>query len=262
MVHSRWSCFVLAVLFARGVWAQVPAPPIDVSKLQFEVASVKPNKSGSPNARIELHPGGRLTATNVALRSMMRGIYNVQAYQIIGGPEWLETERFDIEAKADREYPLPVGEDVSPEVQAMLQNLLVDRLKLVARREIRELHVYALTLAKPDSSLGPRLRRTDVDCSASPCGARLRAGRDLSRGVTIQRFGRNLARYLGRVVIDRTNLTGAFDIDLEWAPEQTADANVPSIFTAVQEQLGLRLESTRARVDVLVIESVERPTPD
>jgi uncharacterized protein (TIGR03435 family) len=129
------------------------------------------------------------------------------------------------------------------------------------------------------------MRRVEVDCAAEaaramaarrggapppsakpetmgPCGMRMRPGNAIARGATLEQLTRNLAQFLGRTVVDRTGLDGAFDIDLQWSPEETADASGPSIFTAVQEQLGLKLDSQRAPVDVLVIDNVERPAPD
>jgi uncharacterized protein (TIGR03435 family) len=208
----------------------------------------------------------------------------VQADQIVGAPDWIESERFDIEAKADREYA-PQADGPAPELLAMMRNLLAERFKLAVHHESRDQPVYALVAARADKALGPQLRRVDVDCAAEaaramaarrggapppqtdankmpPCGARVRPGQIMARGTTLQQLTRGLSQFLGRTVIDRSGLPGTFDIDLEWAPEETADAKGPSIFTAVQEQLGLKLESERAPVDVLVIDRVERPDPD
>ncbi|HET9467428.1 MAG TPA: M56 family metallopeptidase, partial [Vicinamibacterales bacterium] len=270
-------------LFLGFASAQTPASP-DISKLEFGVASVKPNKTGDQNSRLGLEPGGRIVATNIALRLLIRNLYNVQADQIVGAPDWIETERFDIEAKADREYP-PQADAPAPELLAMMRNLLVDRFKLVVHREFREMPVYALVTARADKSPGSQLRRVDVDCAAEnaramaarrggappppmdankmpACGMRTRPGNVIARGATLQQLARNLSQFLGRTVVDRTGLDGAFDLNLEWSPEQTPNATLPSIFTAVQEQLGLRLESHRTQVEVLVIDRVERPTPD
>ena len=275
----RFSLFILPFIVSV-LSAQSP----DIDKLQFEVASVKPNKTGDPNSSLRLQPGGRIVATNVALRLLIRNLYNVQADQIVGGPPWIESERFDIEAKADREYP-PQADAPAPELLAMMRNLLADRFKLVVHRESREMPVYALVAAKADKTLGPQMRRVDVDCAAEAaramaarrggapppsdkpdamptCGMRMRPGNVMARGTTLQQLTRNLSQFVGRAVVDRTGLDGAFDIDLQWSPEQTADASGPSIFTAVQEQLGLKLDSQRIPVDVLVIDRVERPAPD
>jgi uncharacterized protein (TIGR03435 family) len=278
MFSIRFSFFVFPFIVSV-LSAQSP----DIDTLQFEVASVKPNKTADPNSSLRLQPGGRIVATNVALRLLIRNLYNVQADQIVGGPPWIESERFDIEAKADREYP-PQADAPAPELLAMMRNLLADRFKLVVHRESREMPVYLLVMARDDKTLGPQMRRVDVDCAAEaaramaalrggapppakpdtmpPCGMRMRPGDVIARGTTPQQLARNLSQFVGRAVVDRTGLDGAFDIDLQWSPEQTADASGPSIFTAVQEQLGLKLDSQRIPVDVLVIDRVERPAPD
>lgn len=281
MISIRFSFLVLPCLVFTALAQGLPS---DIDKLQFEVASVKPNKTGDPNSALRLQPGGRIVATNVALRLLIRNLYNVQADQIVGAPDWIESERFDIEAKADREYP-PQADAPAPELLAMMRNLLADRFQLVVHRESREMPVYALVAARADKTFGPQMRRVDVDCAAEaaramaarrggapppsakpdampPCGMRTRPGNVIARGTTLQQLARNLSQFLGRTVVDRTGLDGTFDIDLQWSPEQTADASGPSIFTAVQEQLGLKLDSQRAPVDVLVVDRVERPAPD
>jgi uncharacterized protein (TIGR03435 family) len=269
----------LPLLLSAALSAQTP----DIDKLRFEVASVKPNMSGSQNANIELHPGGRITATNVVLANLMRNVFNLQPYQLVNAPDWIETARFDIEAKADREYS--AREDApAPELLAMLRNLLADRFQLVTHRDMREMPVYALVKAKADGTLGPQIRRSTVDCEgqaaralaarrgggpadggAKPivrCRMSTTAGRIVGTGTTISELMRRLSPPLGRPVVDRTGLSGAFDLELQWSPEQTADTSGPSLFTAVQEQLGLKLESQRAPVEVLVIDKLEKPTPD
>lgn len=138
MISTRFSLFAVPFVLS-ALSAQTPSP--DIEKLQFEVASVKPNKTGDPNSALRLQPGGRIVATNVALRLLIRNLYNVQADQITGAPDWIETERFDIEAKADREYP-PQADAPAPELLAMMRNLLTDRFKLVVHREQREMPVY------------------------------------------------------------------------------------------------------------------------
>ena len=202
-------------------------------------------------------------------------------YQLVNAPDWIETARFDIEAKADREYS--AREDApAPELLAMLRNLLADRFKLVVHRELREMPAYALVNAKTDGTLGPQMRRSEIDCEAEAarafaakrggappgqkpivrCRISTNAGRIVGTGTTITELMRRLSAPLGRPVVDRTGLSGSFDLELQWSPDQTADTPGPSLFTAIQEQLGLKLESQRAPVEVLVIDRLERPTPD
>jgi uncharacterized protein (TIGR03435 family) len=278
----RFARFVGFALLLSGA---LSAQTADIEKLQFEVASVKPNNSGSQNSNMELHPGGRITGTNVAVGGLIRTIFNLQPYQLVNAPDWIDTARFDIEAKADREYS--AREDApAPELLAMLRNLFADRFKLAVHREMREMSVYVLVKAKADGTLGPQMRPSTIDCeaeaaralaarrgSAPPgqtgggkppvrCRISTSSGRIVGTGTTVAELMRRLAPPLGRPVVDRTGLSGAFDLELQWSAEQTADTTGPSLFTAMQEQLGLRLESQRAPIEVLVIDRLEAPTPD
>jgi uncharacterized protein (TIGR03435 family) len=270
--------------------------------MKFEVASVKPNKSNDGRVMIGMQPGGRYTATNVPLRQLIRQAYQVQETQLVGGPEWIRTERFDITARAEANFtPAPPGSTSPGPLQYMLRALLADRFKLVVHNETRELPVYALTLARGDGKLGPKLRVSTTDCAALMAAARGRAGGPpagpppganfnepmqcgmrmgpglLSAGdVTMEQLANNFSNTVQRIVLDRTGLTGRYSADLSWTPEQMPqlppdaggrgfpqiDPNGPSIFTAVQEQLGLKLESTKAPIAVIVIDNVEPPTPD
>jgi uncharacterized protein (TIGR03435 family) len=157
----------------------------------------------------------------------------------------------------------------------MLRTMLADRFKLVVHKEVKDSPVFALTLARRDGRLGPRMRRADAECAppdsrpnASPqdarrCGVKLGNGAMAGVGVTAARLASELS-FVGRQVIDRTSLEGAFDVDLEWTPESPGTAPSPetgaSIFTAIQEQLGLRLEPSTAPLDVIVIDSADRPS--
>ncbi len=252
----------------------------------FEVASIKENVSASDNASVRAQPGGRVSVSNNSLRNIIRNAYNVQNYQIIGGPDWINTVRWDINAKAPDDAP-------PQQLLLMLRTLLADRFKLVVRDETREMPIYALILARPDGRLGSQLRASAVDCAAifaaakakgetpppttngrPTCGTRTTRGNMMTTGVTMTDLARNLAPFTGRPVVDKTGLTGAFDVDLTWTPEQgppgpdgTAAAAPPSsdsvsLYTAVQEQLGLKLDAQRGPVDVLVIDSVQRPVED
>ena len=255
--------------------------------LQFEVASIRRNVSGDQRASFRGEPNGRLTVTNNTLFNIVRNTYSVQGFQIVAGakvPDWFDRDRWDIVAKA------PEGMVSQPEMVTMMQALLADRFKLVARRETREMPVYALVLAKADGQLGPQLRQADGQCEAARlaaqkggaplqmptvergfCGTRAVPGNVSTSGVALADFARNLAPQTGRFVIDRTGLSGTFDLDLKWTPDQPAPPGAPSsgglddgtsLFAALQEQLGMKLEAQRAPVDVLVIESAERPSED
>jgi uncharacterized protein (TIGR03435 family) len=264
------------MLVAPVVSAQAPTSG-DGHGPAFEVASVKPNKSGDVQALMFPQPGGRFTATNVTLRSLIIGAYQLQDSQLSGGPDWLDRDRFDIAAKA--------GGDPSPDqFVAMLQTLLSDRFKVALHHEARVVPIYALLLARRDGRLGPRLRPSDAKCGAAastyfpvvpdpsappPCGDfRMGPGSLVARGMTMARLAGLLAPRVGRVVVDATALSEAFDIELDWTPDQLQQTDnpqpndAPSLFTALQEELGLKLESTRGPVDVLVIDRAERPTED
>jgi uncharacterized protein (TIGR03435 family) len=261
----------------------------------FEVTSVKPNTSGDGRARgIGSPPGGRFMMTDVPLRAIIRFAYDIQNSQLSGGPSWLDSEFYDIAAKAASEQVNANGQVPPDTMRTMVRALLVDRFKLSAHRETRELPIYALVVARSDRRLGPQLRPSAVDCDAfaqrgerpplppaggaPACGGQLGAGHLALNGFTMSRLAVNLSTWVDRPVSDRTGLSGGFNFTLEWSLDQRpqydaiggparpveipVDRTGPSIFTAVEEQLGLKLESTKGPVDVLVIDHVEKPTPD
>ena len=266
------------------VAAQTAAPV--AAQTTFEVASIKPNKSADPGGSFGGRPGGQLIVTNYTLRNIVRNAYGLQNFQIVGGPDWFDLDRFDIVAKA--------AGDASPaQMIQMVRTLLADRFKMAVHTETRELPIYALVMARDDRRPGPQLRPAAVDCAAlaaargrgapppapTPpgerpmCGMRTVPGRMMAGGYALPDVARNLAPFTGRMVVDKTGLAGTFDLDLTWTPDQIPqgplppgvapiDPNGPSIFTAVQEQLGLKLDSQRGPVDVLVIDRAERPTAD
>ena len=248
--------------------------------VSFETASVKANRSGVDDVSAGRR-GSRYTAVNAPLKFLIFNALNIsfESSRLIGGPEWIENERFDIVA-AIPEGALPA------DLPRMIRTLLEQRFQLVVHAETRELPIYALRLARPDGKLGPRLTRSTLDCAALLAGRGSAAplppqadGRPTCRlstsGRSFRGGGSSLAALasilplqVGRTVHDHTGLTGLFDFDLEFSAEardpaaNAAGGDTPSIFTALQEQLGLRLESARAPLDVFVIERVERPTDD
>ena len=235
-------------------------------QVSFEVASVKPNTDVIGQASTRVDPGGRLYITAAPLRFLIAGAYGDAAgalryEQVIDGPAWLRSERFDITAQVPAELAAQATTFIT--MRPFLRALLEERFKLRTHRDSREIPVYALVRSRPDA-LGPRLALAPVDCSkdAVKCGFQGGPmGRIKADALSIDLLMQLLASASGRIVVDRTGLKGPFTIDLEYSPDQTA-SDKPSIFTALQEQLGLKLESSRAPVDVLVIDSVERPTPD
>jgi uncharacterized protein (TIGR03435 family) len=264
-------CAALA-LAAVAVAAQLAA----AQQAQFEVASVKLHTSADQRTMMVAQPGGRFVAVNIPLRMLIRSAYQLQEDQIIGGPKWLATDRFDIEARA-ADMPGAPG----PQLLVMLQSLLADRFKLTTHRETRELPVFALERARRDGTLGPGLRPTAcpelaVDLSrAQRCtNAQTGFGSLSMKGMPFNQFTPFLSPLVNRVVVDRTGLDGRYDLDLTWTPEphgpppgnaQAPPANDPSalsIFTALQEQLGLKLTAARDAVEVLIIDTLEPPTPN
>jgi len=259
----------------------------------FEVASVKRNTSGDSRAPMRTQPGGRFVATNVLLKFLIAAAFGMPDppslidARILGGPEWIGSERYDINAKANIEFrPSPDGP--ARELLLMIRSLLEERFKLKAHRETRELPIYELVLARADRRLGPEMRKPATDCDAAiaagippprqpgeppPCGLMAGPARTIAGGATMQQLAANLTVRLERLVFDKTGLTGRFAFTLAFTPDRMPteapppgippiDPNGPSLVTALQEQLGLKLEPARGPVDVLVIDRVEHPAAD
>lgn len=241
---------------------------------RFEVASVKANTSGDSRGGGRITPGGRITFTNESLRNVIRDAYGQR--DVIGGPTWIDRDRWDIAATA------PPGQ-ADPPARLMMQTLLAERFKLVAHLEQREQPIYALVVSSSDSRLGPRIHPSSTECpiTGNSCGTQSSLGQITGIAAQLTDMTRTLSGLAGRRVIDRTALTDRFDFTLTWTPDTlpprapgTApdqpitvngvriDPNGPSLVTALQEQLGLKLEPTKGPVDVLVIDHAEKPTPD
>ncbi|HET9194197.1 MAG TPA: TIGR03435 family protein, partial [Vicinamibacterales bacterium] len=252
----------------------------DAPRLTFEVASVKPNKSAETGGFIQRRPGGNFSVGNQTLQTLILFAHGIQVFQLVGAPDWIITERFDVVAKAAADIPpTPFGQ-ISPEA-LMLRSLLEDRFRLSVHRETRDLPIYALVVARADGRLGPRLRRPASDFCArrfdaaakgvdmppppgTVCGIRGGSNELTAGAFPMNEFVRFLAARTGRPVVDRTGLTGGWDFDLKWSPpnEPNPDPDRPSVFTALQEQLGLRLDAITGPVDVLVIDRLEPLIPD
>ena len=274
------ACFVF--LLALGLFGQSSTPP-----LTFEVASVKPSATDDRRTMIQIQPGGGLRTGGTSLKMLLTFAYDVREFQITGGPGWINTDRFDIVAKAERsagaenppDDPRKMTEQqrktVGDQMRERLRALLAERFQLTLHRETKEQSVYALVVAKG----GPKLQQAQAMEGTGPRGPMMRMGRgELSgQGVELEMLTRTLSSQLGRTVIDRTGLKGNFDFKLTWTPDpgQSAtplgggpppgadappppDPNGPSVFTALQEQLGLRLESQKGPVEMLVIDHVEK----
>jgi uncharacterized protein (TIGR03435 family) len=287
---------LITALVVNVGWQQALAQSQAAGGSRFEVASIKINKQNDGVVSLS-NQGGRFTGLGVSLGLLIRNAYQVQEFQIVNGPSWIDSERFDVAAKEPDGTPrTSPGGGPTPQ-QLMMRALLADRFGLVVRRETRELPVFALVLARKDASFGSQMRRSTTDCSPPaagraagavsqwqqpPCGTSVGPGFVLAGARTMAQIATALSQLtntgssLNRFVVDRTGLDGTFDINLRFTPDRIPnfgpggppngmppiDPNGPSIFTAVQEQLGLKLESQRGPVEVLVIEKVSRPTED
>lgn len=259
--------YALAALVATHLLAQ----PAD--KLVFEVASIKPSDPAGQGSALLVTPGGGLNGRNLALKTLIQRAYGLLDFQVSGGPAWIHSEHYDIQAKAlrntrDESVPNDLikltpdqGKIFQDQFLERLRTLLADRFQLKFHRETKELPVYALAVAKG----GPKIRETTGDKS----GLQLRRNQLDAKGMPIANLTRILSQRLGRPVMDETGLAGTYDFTLEWAPDRGPDSpdstvapdpDGPSIFKAVEEQLGLKLESRRGPVEIFVIEHAERPS--
>ena len=269
-----WTLTVLVLLTGASTWpgAQVTTSPA------FEVVSIKPIEPGLayPNFFVE---GDKLRGNHVTAAMLVATAYGVPRRQVLGGPDWINSARFNIDARATRRLP-PKTDDggLQEPVSGMLRRLLADRFRLRVRSESREMPVWALVHARQNfTPVNTHLRPAKVDCTGFE-GTFREAPPDLQktllgncfertggemhvRGRPMSRLAYQLGRHLGRTVIDETRLSGLFDVDLDWdiRPGVSDD---PAILLALEEQLGMKLVERMAVVPVVAIERIERPTPN
>jgi uncharacterized protein (TIGR03435 family) len=226
--------------------------------LKFEVASVKANHSGG-NAVGNHFTEQQTSWTNVPLTVLIRSVYRLKNYQLIGAPAWADNEKWDIDAKSE-------GKTTGKQRNEMLGNLLADRFHLQFHRETRELPVYRLVIAKGGVKM---TQIKDGEVRPQKPGISNRPSHLMGWASPVGQLVYFLSGdYLNEPIIDATGLTGNYDFDLKWTPDpnqayqrdEAADPNGPSLFVAIQEQLGLRLEATKGPVEVLIIDHVEHPT--
>jgi uncharacterized protein (TIGR03435 family) len=275
-----------AVLVPAVLNGQLPlpeGPPVDPA-LRFDVASIKPYNEDGPT-RVRIQPPGRLNITGASVRILLQTAFRVRADEVFGLPDRSETPRYSIVANAPDGAPITA-------IPTMLANLLADRFSLVIHREAREIERFDLVLARDDGKLGPELRPTSGECeamvakqapastapvrsdpNAAPCGT-LQAAPGLARasGVALGRLVQVLSQASDRTVNDLTGLAGLYDFTLKFNPEVNVDPvrdrdaaplfDTPQLFTALQEQLGLRLVSRRGTAQVVVVDRIETPTAD
>jgi len=285
------SLVVLALgVIAISIFAQTPAGP----KPTFEVATVKPADPGQRGSSIMNQPGGRMVIRGMPLRGLLTFAYRVRDFQISGGPGWVGTDRWDIEARAEEGSitppPGPPNPNKPDPMAIRLQSLLEARFELQVHRETKEQPVYELSIAKSGSKIKlsedqtpyrPPERGAGPPPPMQPGAAMPRFSMRVGNGnleavsMDIPNIVQTLSSILRRTVVDKTGLAGLYDVKLTWTPDVSAgggpplpggnepppsDPNGPSIFTAIQEQLGLKLDSAKGPVEVLMIDSVQKPT--
>jgi uncharacterized protein (TIGR03435 family) len=252
-------------------------PSTGASLPSFEVASIKANHSGDNRVRLGTSPG-RFTTTGGTAKMIIGWAYNVKDYQISGGPSWINSEKYDIDAKMEdslaNELQKLTPDQRGDQIRSMVQALLANRFKLKVSHVTKEGPVYGLVVAKG----GPKVTES------KEYGGMMRMmgrGQLTATGVPIKYLTDAISRELGRVVLDQTGLKSNYDFMLQWTPEiptppasgtgdgsqgtanaPLPDSSEPSLFTAIQEQLGLKLESQKGPVDTVVIDHVEEPSPN
>ncbi len=269
----RWAAIASLLFTSLGVFGQPAALP------EFEAVSIKPNKSGEVRANFHPSPGGRLNATNVTAKALIEWAYGIRDFQLSGEPGWADSERFDVVAKSDGN---PRYDFLKPELETMFRSVLADRFKLVVHRDTKELPIYWLVIAKN----GPKIHAVDEgDCPEVP------TPQNPCRSLRSNQFGQLtavkapmpalalvLVGFMRRMVVDKTGLTGSYSYQLDWKaylqwPQLPGGANQPNtpvafdpasmepaIEAALEEQLGLKLESGKGPVEMIVLDHLERPS--
>jgi uncharacterized protein (TIGR03435 family) len=263
---TRWATAGTAVLAGSIAIGLVNIPvsqaqsSADTAKiLRFEVASIKSGKPGSVRKSLLTDPNGRFATENATLRMLVTFAYSVHDFQVSGGPRWIDSDAFDIVAK-------PENKSSRVQLLQMVQVLLTERFKLRIHRETKEQPVLALVIGKN----GPKLKMANTDDGGPMRGLQGGRGELTGLGADMGSLARRLSGVIGRVVIDRTGLSGKYDFKLQWTPDTAQPMRGPdepvdsslgsSILAAVQEQLGLKLEAQKGPVDMIVIDAVERPS--
>jgi uncharacterized protein (TIGR03435 family) len=280
MRRSLHAALIAAALSSTGLVAQGPSPP-PAASAQFEVISIKRNTSLG-GAGIRNLPDGTLVMTNQPIRSIIFTASPVPVREVVGLPDWANTERYDVTA-------MPPAGATRQQRSEMMRNLFAERMMLAAHVEERERDTFALVVARTDGRLGPQLTPSTLDCSPRPpgtpppppppqlpsladaqsrCGGLFGQGSIVSGGITMDQLVPSLSGLAGRLVNNRTSLQGSYALTLHFAttrspgaPADTAATDdAPEFFTALQEQLGLKLQPEKTHVPVLVVDHIERPT--
>ena len=271
---------LLVALAGLSLHAQerIPAGP-PANGPTFDVVSIKRVTDIRNRRSVGQQPGGKFVISGMTIAPAIRSAYPADVSDIVGAPAWMDSETYDLTAQAGRDVP-------RDQMEAMLRAMLADKFKLLVHYEIQDRPVYALVLARADGRLGPDIKQSDLDCDAiqaarragstepapatsngaPACGMSMRG----EQGMTVLLGARPLSALAsslgsptGRPVIDKTGLKGNYDVTLRYVEQPSANASPdtpPELFTALQEQLGLKLEADRAPLKVLVIDRIERPT--
>ena len=263
---------VNTALVCLALCAQAAAQ--DLAK--FEVVSIKRHVTLDAGGGIQTLPDGTMIMTNQPIASLIRGAAPVPVREVVGAPEWVNTERYDVTTK-------PPAGSTAAQRREMPRRMFIDRMKLVAHVEERERDTFALVLARSDGRLGPNLKPSTLDCAPRPagaapaaappvsadarrrCGGSFGPGSIVSGGTTIDVLVQSLGGLAGGLVNNRTGLQGLYSVELHFAPNGLASDDKrgdepPQFLTALQEQLGLKLQPEKTMVPVLVIDSIVRPT--
>jgi len=261
---------------AIGTPVQGQTPPATGPLPSYDVVSIKPNKSGSGRMGVMSVPE-RYSATNISLRGLIQYAYNIRMQEQVSGLSgWADSTAYDVEAKVDEEQLAALKklskEESGEQGRLRMQTMLADRFKLKVHRETKEMPMFALVIAKngfklkdadPNDTYPNGMKGPDGIGHAG--GMMINNGKLTAQGISIAQLAGNLTFQVHHIVVDKTGLTGKYDFTLLWSPDEmhTADATEPagpSIFTALQEQLGLKLDSTKGPVDVVVVDHVEMPS--
>ena len=276
MARARWIGVLLCA--TPGALCAQPAP------MSFEVASIKASAPDTRGMFIQFQPGGGLRVTNLTVKQVLAYGYDVRDFQISGGPAWINSDRYDIQARPEHTATTAAPDDyrqmtdeqrktLDQQMRERVRTLLADRFELAVHHDTKEAPVYVLMVAKG----GPKLKE-NTEPRGGRQGMGMRPGGQLTAtAAPLPMLANLLSNLMGRPVLDKTGLTAKYDFELHWTPDsgkslvppgapaaaveaQAPDPNGPTIFTALQEQLGLRLESQKGPVDMIVIDRVEKPS--
>jgi uncharacterized protein (TIGR03435 family) len=261
--YKRYNSMKISCLLLMAFAALFLAAPCSLGQESvFEVASVKPSQSARESSSIHNEPGGRFEATNTTLAVLIQYALATQAYQVVGGPGWIRDVRFDIQATAGQSDSGVKNAERFARIRGRIRRLLEDRFQLQLREEQREMPVYGLEVEKGGARMKPAEPLGNVNMNGGAAGSTLSG-----KGMTMPRLAEVLSGIASRPVYDETGLSGAYDLELKYSPDMAApgagaeakDSSYPSLFTALKEQLGLRLTGKKGTAPVWVVVRAERP---